>query len=207
MKTLTLYLFAGVLLVIISGKASAELIINFTESSGNVLVDANGSLNIDALVYSDSFAYSSIFVDPSSAALSIGTQNSVTVDRYFLGSAGPNQFGPGLARISADSGAGDRIDVIGTGNGRRLLLPTGYTSGTLLSSSSIFNNSTFTSLGLSTGTTSIAWGIGGSADRVTVNIQATSVPEPSSFALFGAFALTGILVRKTRPARTIAAQE
>jgi hypothetical protein len=65
-------------------------------------------------------------------------------------------------------------------------VPSGYVSGNLLSSTSTWDNATFTSLGVTPGTVVWTWGSGAHADSFTLQIgPTTATPEPTSLTLLG----------------------
>ena len=83
---------------------------------------------------------------PPNARLGSGTGDA----DYYSGVSGPTDFGVGSSQgSSSDSG-----DVVGVnGLSGALLVPTGYTSGTLLSNTSVWDNATFPpTLGVTPGT-------------------------------------------------------
>ncbi len=76
-----------------------------------------------------------------------------------------------------------------------------YVSGAALSDSATWNNSTISSLGLTPGTYTWAWGGGDHADSFVINIKAPApaVPEPASLALLATAVLgLGTAGRLTR---------
>ena len=66
-----------------------------------------------------------------------------------------------------------------------LEVPAGYQSGNPLSGSSTWDNTTIASLGLTPGTYTWSWGTV-TDPSISVDVQAPTVPEPSSLALLGA---------------------
>jgi hypothetical protein len=90
------------------------------------------------------------------------------VDIY-TGFTGPTSFGGGQGR-SASSGdlvAINNITVVG-----RILLPSGYVSGSMLLDSATWDNQTFNTLGVTVGTYTWTWGSGAHADSFTLDIKA-----------------------------------
>ncbi len=69
------------------------------------------------------------------------------------------------------------------GSNSFLAVPTGYVSGAALSDSATWNNATISSLGLTPGTYTWAWGNGATADSFVIDVEAPRVPEPASLAL------------------------
>jgi hypothetical protein len=88
----------------------------------------------------------------------------------------------------ADSGSGDFVGVF---DGADLVVPSGYSSGTL-SDTSIYHNATFTSLGVTPGAYVWTWGTGEDADSFTLDIKAAKAgPEPASLTVL-ALGLAGL---------------
>lgn len=77
--------------------------------------------------------------------------------------------GGGIA--APPSGSGDVVGVLPGGSGRVILVPTGYTSGSSLSSSVTYANTTISGLGLTTGTYTWAWGSGANASSLVMTIN------------------------------------
>ncbi len=69
--------------------------------------------------------------------------------------------------------------------GSLLVLAPGYVSGSLLNSTSTWNNQTFYNLGLTIGSYTWTLNGGSSTDSIKMNIGASSVPEPSGLVLLG----------------------
>ena len=64
-------------------------------------------------------------------------------------------------------------------------MPASYQSGAPLLGSSTWDNTNLASLGLTPGTYTWSWGTV-TDPSITIDVQATTVPEPSSLALLGA---------------------
>jgi hypothetical protein len=103
------------------------------------------------------------------------------VGEFYTGLAGPSSFGTG-GETPASSKSGTLVGIYGDIS--ELLLPTGYSSGTVLSDTDTFDNATLASLGLNPGT--YVWTWGGPTDPAdqsfTLEIGAT--PLPAALPLF-----------------------
>ena len=159
-RTSDVFLF--VFLVFVSSLPSsavyADLLISVTEVGEDVVVTAEGALNIEILNFLETTQANDIFVDADTARLFSGADGFAAVDRYEV-PQGPASFGPGVGARFADLGSGDRVGIVGTGAGSsELYLPVGYSSGDAISSSMTFENETIDSLGLVDGLYVFDWG-------------------------------------------------
>jgi hypothetical protein len=82
----------------------------------------------------------------------------------------PASFGGG-GTASLPSGSGDVVGVLPGGSGRVIIVPSGYTSGSSLSSSVTYPGTTISGLGLSGGTYTWAWGSGANASSLVMVIN------------------------------------
>jgi hypothetical protein len=74
--------------------------------------------------------------------------------------------------ITTPNGSGDIVGVLpGGASGRQIIVPTGYTSGSALSSSVTYPGTTISGLGLSGGTYTWAWGSGANASSLVMVIN------------------------------------
>jgi hypothetical protein len=158
-----------------------------SQVGANVVATGSGTIDLTGLTYYDTF-YTNAGTFPGIALIYVGP--SGTLDSYG-GASGPTSFGSG-GDTGLSSGTGDIFGVQGNGQsiGSYIDVPTGYVSGSPLSGSMTFDESTIASLGLTPGTYTYTWGSGADADSLTVNIA--SVPEPSSLIMAGAAALAGL---------------
>jgi hypothetical protein len=123
-----------------------------SEVGSNVVISASGSINLNGLtlVSSNAGPLGGAGLGVSSATYFIGSNGYF--DEYSGFTSNPTSFGSGGGG-SASSSSGDIFGVIFQGAPPYMLtVPAGYISGTQISSTMTFNNSSFSSLGLTTGT-------------------------------------------------------
>ena len=161
-----------------SGPAEAAFTFTFLEQGGDVVATGSGSIDLGGLspVRTDVLPNSGTI--PKEAV--VGVAGTVSV---YSGITGPGSIGPG-GFVTASSGGGEAAAV--NGSLGVLGVPTGYVSGSAFSNNMVFTGQTFASLGLIPGTYSWTWDTGAMADRVTVQIGPTAVPEPATSLLLGA---------------------
>ena len=166
----------------LSAPAQANYIVTLTEQSGNVVAaSGSGTLDLTGLIGPEPGSTSSgAFMTPNAGIIITGPTMGLADNRY-TGFTGPTSFGSGGPLFDASSGTGDRVGIdealtIGGSLGA-LVLPAGYVSGAPLSSTAIWNNFTFASLGVTPGTYVWTWG-SGVDDSFTLQIGPTAVPGP-----------------------------
>jgi hypothetical protein len=162
--------------------ARAAYTITFTESDGNVMESGSGSFDLTSL--SDVGNASSLggVLNPSRGLFAGGPEGPQAFF-YSIPITDPVFWGPGNITF-ANSSVGDEVLI--SVQGSMIGVPGGYESGHPLSESSVYNNSTFESLGLTPGTYVESWGAGATADSFTVIVDsgaASPVPEPSTWAM------------------------
>jgi hypothetical protein len=172
-------------------RADAGFVINVTQVGSNVVATGSGSIDLAGL----SFLFSGVDssgVNPGNGVIVIGPPVITSVDVY-SGVTGPISFGGG-GFTHASSGNGDLVAIEGALGD--IVVPAGYGSGTSLSGSATFDNTTIAGLGLTPGTYVYTWGVGPSADSLTVNVA----PEPSSMVtgLIGMVLAGGAIVSRRR---------
>ncbi|HTU89600.1 MAG TPA: PEP-CTERM sorting domain-containing protein [Gemmataceae bacterium] len=191
MKHATWILGALALLLGGVGQARAEFIITFSQVGDNVEADGSGSIDTTALT--GPFGVSSVDpprVNANQGVVALGPSPAPSQLDLFVGFSGPASFGSGT-EYDASTSSGPRISIEGAAGG--LFLPAGYVSGTSLSDSNTWDNTTISGLGLTTGTYTWTWGTGANADSLEVIIpSASATPEPASLTLLGIGALCSL---------------
>lgn len=178
-------------------RSEAGFIISVQQVGSAVVVTGSGSANLAALTIALSGQSYNAVVFPSGPGLLVGAPASQSSDDYeFI--SGPGVFGNG-GFAKANSGSGQHFGLNAFSPTQLLLdVPHNYVSGTMLSSSSTYAGSTFTSLGLTSGTYVYTWGSGATADSMTIQVGPSAVPEPSSLAMCGIAGLVGLVVARVR---------
>jgi len=190
-------IFSAIVLVAIvtTQDAEAAIVIDVTESGGNVNAVLDGSANLNALAFENDWGDASLSADFSSGTwLWVG--NGVGDFQEFSGPSlsGPASFGTASATlIFADATSGPQAGIIAqTSSG--IGLPLGYISGTAIYSTATWFGTTIADMGFVPGTYVWTWGIAREdSDSLTLNI----VPEPATFAL-GSLGLLGVIGRRRK---------
>lgn len=160
--------------------AAAVFTVDIAQQTGNVVAIGSGTIDLSALA-----ACCGSNPPPDITAqlggVSLGANGLVGEAWIGLTFHEPTNFGSG-GLFLATSGTGDHVEM--AGQNRFLAVPTGYVSGAALSDSATWNNATVSSLGLTPGTYTWAWGSGDHADSFVIDIKAPApeVPEPASLA-------------------------
>ena len=178
--------------------SQASVIINVEQVGSNIVATGSGTLNINGLSSIDTGGYQSKgAIQPGYGFLIFGNGSSYVPVAGWEISQGPVAFGSDLSVfLNADTGNGSVFGIAGSGwttGHSTLFTPVGYTSGSLLSSSSTWNNQTYDTMKATLGTYKWTWGSEVNADSLTLNIgpaAPTAVPEPSTFALLSNFNLS-----------------
>ena len=178
----------------------ANYIITLQEVGPNVVATGNGTIDLTGLTAGQGNANVTCGILPSIAYIVTG---SPATGDFYTGFSGPTNFGNSSSITIASSCSGDQVGIEFATND--LYLPRGYISGQPLSDSSTYNNASFSSLGVTTGTYVWSWGAGPD-QNFTLVIQAptptpTPVPEPrlSLLLALGVLLLVGARQRKIRP--------
>jgi hypothetical protein len=199
----TLRLLAATTLVIIASAgtavtAQAAYIVNATETGGDVVFAGSGSIDLTALTFGGSTNYNN-GVNPA-GFLNLGPDGA-DVDIYQpTDGTGPLVAGPGAAGASNSTGGiGDFTGLVWNSPPLyRLIVPTGYTSGSPLSATLTIPGTSLATIGLTPGSYEWTWGSGANVDSFTLNVGA--VPVPAAVWLFGSglLGLVGVARRKAR---------
>lgn len=149
----------------------------------NVTASGSGSLDVAGLTF-DGTVVAFPLILPDSGILLVGNPETTYAAYAYGPIAGPSNFGSGsLAWANSATG-----DLIGVSSSISVLgVPLGYLSGSPLSGTATFDNTTLADLGLTDGTYTWTWGSGDHADSLTLEIGASAitagVPEPSTWAM------------------------
>ncbi len=168
--------------------AHAGFIATVQQVGSNVVISGSGTINTSALL-SSGFGVSSAGVFPVPGIISFSGGGIA----FFFGFTGPFGFGTGSS-VGASSSIGDAVGLDGSTAG--LWVPAAYASGSPLSTSDTFDNTTIAGLGITPGTYIWTWGSGPTADFFEI----TTAPEPTSVLLVGS-ALLGLLALRRCIAR------
>jgi hypothetical protein len=164
-----------------SGGADAAVVINISDVGSNVVASTSGSADLTDLTAIDTaLLFAPGEVTPSKGGATAGDPGQTL---FYKGADGPKSFGTG-AKTEASVGNGDFVGVFAVNPfalSPVILLPQKYASGTPLAGSSVFENQSLESLGLTVGEYTYTWGVGGHADSLTIRVG--DVPEPSSWAM------------------------
>jgi len=148
-----------------ASKAAASVLITAQETGANVVFNYSGSLNTTGLTFNGSQS-STIQISPALGFFaSLPTLTSASVKAF----TGPTSFGTG-GFTNASSSTGDVFAFYAYY--QDLYFPNNYTSGSALSGSLTFDNTTLTGLGVTPGT--YTWNLTNGLDSFTL----TTVPEP-----------------------------
>ena len=154
----------------------------FSEVGSNVVMTASGTIDLDGLTLVESSVgpFMGGGIGPTSATFVMGA-NGGYGKTYSGFTTTPSNFGTG-GGAAPTSTSGDIFGIFTQGAPPYLLIvPTGYTSGTNISSTQTFTGQTFSSLGLTAGTYTYTWGSGKSLS-VVVGGTPGPTPTPSSTA-------------------------
>ena len=142
-------------LLVLSHPAQAGYIVTLKQVGSNVVANGGGAINLAGLSHSGSAGGSQPYIKAEEGTIVTGPKG-VPFDVYSA-KAGPHRLGSG-ATVFADTGSGDPVGINSFSD--EFLVPQGYVSNNVLSSSATWNNKTFASLGLTPGTYKWTWGTG-----------------------------------------------
>lgn len=187
-------LFAGTLFV---PTVQASIVIDFDEIGPNVVASLEGSLDTSTLTAGGSNGFDSgiIYGNPFFIIGSTSVGDWPNEDGMYYGSSNfvsipTTSFATNSARIFSDLDAGPGFSVHGKG----FSTPDDYVSGDLLDSTSTYLGHSFASLDLQLGT--YVWALTNN-ETITLNVNSSEVPEPTTAALF-LIGVAGLMLRRRR---------
>jgi hypothetical protein len=187
MKRATLMMAVVALLLGGVGQARAEFIITFSESSGNVVANGSGTVDLASITLGTIHApLQSAGVLPSIADIGTGFRGTTGTANFYTppNLTGPQSFGPGGETL-ADLATGPLFSFIGFSTGG-LEIDTRIQSGVAFTTSTTWDNKTISGLGLTPGDYTWNWHNGTDADSLEVIVpSATPVPAPPAVVLVG----------------------
>jgi len=199
MKSVSVAVALGVMAF--SSSAYASAIIEIKQQGANVVATGSGTLDLADLFASFGGFDGFTAVSGQNAYVVTGpvlpATDSVT---FYTGATGPANFGSGPYMV-ASSGSGDRFGVDVAGGTARIWIAPNYHSGSALSATDTWDNTTLAGLGLDPGVYTYSWGTGADADTLQVRIggAVAGVPEASTWAMMlGGFGLVGGAMRARR---------
>jgi hypothetical protein len=159
----------------------------------DVIASFSGSVDLGGLSLESSFHFATAGFEPSSGGIWIGPPPGSTIahDRYGSLSTGWANYGSGNF-TGADVNSGD---VFGFGVPGKIVVANGYVSNSFISGSSTFQNTDYTTIGLTPGVYNASWGSGGNFDSATLTV--TPIPEPAAWiGMLGLLVLVRALVSR-----------
>ena len=205
MKSVSLAVALGVMAF--SGSAYASAVITIEQQGADVVATGSGTLDLADLFASFGGFDGFTAVSGQHAYVVTGPVLPVTDSvTFYTGATGPANFGSGSYTV-ASSGGGDRFGVDVAGGTARIWASPLYKSGSALSSTDTWANTTLSGLGLTPGVYTYSWGTGADADTLQVRIGATisGVPEASTWAMMlGGFGVIGGAMRVRRKSVALA---
>jgi hypothetical protein len=186
---------SGLLLAIgaLTGTAQATITYTVHEQGGSVVFDYTGSIDLASATSSSSLSISAgEFIGTSAYIRSLDGNVSIYTTTF----TSITPLGTGFVAGGSVSGSSFGLEAKPGVNADQIYLPSGYVSGSNISGSLTFSGQSFSSLGLTPGSTTWTWSNGVGSDSATFNIVA--VPEPSTTLLLGAAAAVAIIARRRK---------
>jgi hypothetical protein len=170
--------------------ARAAYVVTLQQEGSNVVATGTGTIDLTGLTMVESSFPGGPGIVPSEGVIVTGPASGANEDLY-TGFTGPTSFGSGGA-LPPSSGNGNIVGIAGSSDALFdvpvLVVPAGYpTSGSALSDTMTFDNTTLAGLGVTPGTYTWMWGaVPTTADDDTFTLDAvaaTVVPEPSTWVM------------------------
>ncbi len=152
--------------------APAGFTVTVSQVGPNVVWSGSGSFNLTDLTVNQTLPGVSSGYNAPNAQFIVGPASNATTYSGSSFTTFPTSFGvPGGAPLSSTSGSVFGIvQTTGTGGPREVLVPQGYTSGTVISGSATYNGQTIAGMGLTSGTYIWSWGSGSGSGSLTMII-------------------------------------
>jgi len=189
-KLLPLTVFGIAVTSLFCVRTAQAYTLTLEQVGADVVATGSGAFNLNGLNIFGSGNGIFPTIVASIGQINTGPIGSTPIDVY-TGLTGPASFGSG-GEFDASFGSGNFVVLAGTTG--FLIVPQGYTSGTLLSSSATWTNTTLANLGVTPGTYEWTWGEGAN-QNFTLTIG--SVPDGgSTVCLLGCALLCVVSLRR-----------
>jgi hypothetical protein len=175
----------------------ADVVVYIYQSGSNVVSSYSGTIDLTGLTFDGNDGVTPAYIWGATATEVFGP--TVAGEPVYLGITGPTDFGDG-ALTEASSSTGDTFGYGGLD--QDLLLPTGYVSGSFISGTDIWDDTTIAGLGLTPGTYNYTWGTGADGS-FALNVGIAPVPEPSSLGLMSLVVLALVVLLRGRRASSV----
>ena len=178
----------------ISSASQAAITIYMEEVGSNVVATLSGAINSLPGAPTQSGGVG-VFsgVRPSGSTMAFGLSKFSGVQtvqmHYYTATTYPSNFGTSTSLLQANSSTASTTMMFRNLSSNNIIIDQSYVPGTAVTGTLTWNNQTFNSMGVATG--SYVWGW--SSDSITLNV----VPEPSSLSLV-ALGLGGLIAWNRR---------
>jgi hypothetical protein len=153
--------------------ATGNFNVTVSQVGPDVVWSGSGSFNLTSLTLNENVPGVIGGYNKSFAQFIVGPSSPVNATTYSGSSftTFPTNFGSGPGTPpSSSSGSIFGITQTVGGGPREVLVPQGYTSGTVISGSMTYNSETIAGMGLTPGTYTWAWGTGGNTSTLVMTI-------------------------------------
>jgi hypothetical protein len=168
---------AAILMGLSVAPAHSGYVVDLTQVGSNVVAKGGGPIDLTGLTF-NAQGGAIPQIAPSKGLILTGSKVFGVDSDVYMGFTGPASFGNGDTTL-ASSGSGGIVGLFASLG--VLWVPLGYVSDKALSDTAIYDNQTFTSLGVTPGTYKWTWGDG--ANQNLTLVIGTVVPEPSTWAM------------------------
>jgi len=175
----------------------ADVVVYIYQSGSNVVSSYSGTIDLTGLTFDGTDGITPAFIQGDDATEVFGP--TASGNPVYLGITGPEDFGDGLYTV-ASSATGDTFGYGGLDHD--LLLPAGYVSGSFISGTDTWDDTTIAGLGLTPGTYNYTWGTG-TDGSFAFNVGVAPVPEPSSLGLMSLVVLALVVLLRGRRASNV----
>jgi hypothetical protein len=168
---------AAMLIGLSAPSARAGYVVDLTQQGSDVVATGSGAVDLTGLTF-NAQGGAIPQIAPGKGLILTGSKVFGVDSDVYMGFTGPASFGNGDTTL-ASSGSGGIVGLFASLG--VLWVPLGYVSDKALSDTAIYDNQTFTSLGVTPGTYKWTWGDG--ANQNLTLVIGTVVPEPSTWAM------------------------